>query len=252
MSAEYSEKAGNGPSELEKAENGQVHERERYNAPLQEVHAVPARTALGPRDNAQFRRLGNPGPLGLYAFASTTLMLSLFNASVRDIHTTNAIVGMALFVGGLAQFCAGMWEFACANTFGATAFTMFGGFWMSYATIYIPGSGIMTAYASASGDEATALGIYLMMWFIITFLLFLGSLRRSVGMAALFFFLTLTFMMLGIAELVPAAATGCAKAGGALGIITAFIAFYVGTAQLLVRDESWFTLPVGDIPQRVD
>ena len=27
---------------------------------------------------------------------------------------------MALFVGGLAQLLAGMWEFACGNTFGAT------------------------------------------------------------------------------------------------------------------------------------
>ncbi|KAH9836830.1 FUN34 transmembrane protein [Rhodofomes roseus] len=249
MSAEYSEKAGN-PSDVEKAENGQVHEQFRTHA--HHVDAVPARTAIGPRDNAQFRRLANPGPLGLFAFASTTLMLSLFNVSVRDIHTTSAIVAMALFVGGLAQFCAGMWEFACANTFGATAFTMYGAFWMSYATVFIPGSGITAAYADAASDEATALGIYLMMWFIVTFLLLLGSLRRSVGMAALFFFLTLTFMMLGIAQLVPSATAGAAKAGGALGIVTAFIAFYVGTAQLLARNESWFTLPVGDIPQRLD
>jgi len=250
MSAELSEKARATPSELEKAENGQVHEQ--YNAHHHQVHAVPARTALGPRDNAQFRRLANPGPLGLFAFASTTLMLSLFNVSVRDIHTTNAIVAMSLFVGGLAQFCAGMWEFACANTFGATAFTMYGAFWMSYATVFIPGSGITAAYADAASDEATALGLYLMMWFIVTFLLLLGSLRRSLGMAALFFFLTLTFLLLGIAQLRPSVSVACAKAGGALGIITAFIAFYVGTAQLLARNESWFTLPVGEIPQRVD
>ncbi|KAH9931309.1 GPR1/FUN34/yaaH family-domain-containing protein, partial [Fomitopsis serialis] len=132
---------------------------------------------------------------------------------------------MSLFVGGLAQFCAGMWEFACANTFGATAFTMYGAFWMSYATVFIPGSGITAAYADAASDEATALGMYLMMWFIVTFLLFVASLRRS------------------IAQLQPSVTAACAKAGGALGIITASIAFYVGTAQLLARNESWFTLP---------
>ena len=32
----------------------------------------------------------------------------------------NVVVGMALFTGGLAQLLAGMWEFACGNTFGAT------------------------------------------------------------------------------------------------------------------------------------
>ncbi|EPS95686.1 hypothetical protein FOMPIDRAFT_57109 [Fomitopsis schrenkii] len=249
MSAEYSEKAGDGPSQLEKAESGQIHEQ--YNPNQHAVEAVPARAALGPQDNVQFRRLGNPGPLGLFAFASTTLMLSLFNASVRDIHTTNAIVGMALFVGGLAQFCAGMWEFASANTFGATAFTMYGAFWMSYATIFIPGSGISAAYADAANDEATALGIYLFMWFIVTFLHFVASLRTNMGMIALFFFLTLTFMMLGISEFVPSAAAGCTKAGGALGIITAFIAYYVGASQLLAGNDIWFTLPVGSIPKRV-
>lgn len=47
---------------------------------------------------------------------------------------------------------------------------MYGSFWMSYATIFIPGSGISAAYADAANDEATALGIYLFMWFIVTFL----------------------------------------------------------------------------------
>lgn len=53
------------------------------------------------------------------------------------------------------------------------------------------------------------------------------------------------------AEFVPSAAAGCTKAGGALGIITAFVAYYVGAAQLLAGNDIWFTLPVGSIPQRV-
>jgi hypothetical protein len=57
---------------------------------------------------------------GLFAFASTTLVLSLYNMQARDITVPNVIVGMALFYGGLAQFLAGMWEFATGNTFGAT------------------------------------------------------------------------------------------------------------------------------------
>ncbi|KZS99782.1 FUN34 transmembrane protein [Laetiporus sulphureus 93-53] len=231
-------------SQFEKAEKVESGE-------IAEVNALPTRTALGP-STPQFRKLGNPGPLGLFAFAGTTLMLSLFNASVRDIHTTNAIMAMALFVGGLAQFAAGMWEFACANTFGATAFTMYGAFWMSYATIFIPGSGISAAYADAAEDYATALGMYLMMWFIITFLLFVASTRRNIGMCALFFFLTITFLLLGIAELVKSTSAACAKAGGWTGIITAFIAFYVGQAQLMIREESWFTMPIGVIPQRLN
>ena len=57
---------------------------------------------------------------GLMAFATTTLVLSLYNVHARHIAIPNVIVGLALFYGGLAQFLAGMWEFATGNTFGAT------------------------------------------------------------------------------------------------------------------------------------
>jgi succinate-acetate transporter protein len=57
---------------------------------------------------------------GLFAFASTTLVLSLYNVQARHVTVPNVVVGMALFYGGLAQLLAGMWEFATGNTFGAT------------------------------------------------------------------------------------------------------------------------------------
>ena len=57
---------------------------------------------------------------GLFSFASTTLILSLYNVNARHISVPNVVVGMALGVGGLVQLLAGMWEFACGNTFGAT------------------------------------------------------------------------------------------------------------------------------------
>ena len=47
---------------------------------------------------------------------------------------------------------------------------MYGGFWMSFGSIFIPGTGIIDAYTSA--DELnSALGIYLITWFMVTFLL---------------------------------------------------------------------------------
>ena len=42
------------------------------------------------------------------------------------------------------------------------------------------------------------------------------------------------------------------KAGGGLGVVTALIAYYVGLAELLIREESWITLPLGVIPKRID
>jgi len=201
-----------------------------------------------PRSHQPVCKLGNPAPLGLYAFASTTLVLSLYNTHARSIDTPNVVVGMALFYGGLAQLLAGMWEFATGNTFGATAFSSYGGFWLSFATLFIPDSGIGAAYAKAPGMEKDALGIYLLAWMIVTFLFFIGSLRKSIGLTALFFFLTLTFMVLAISELTKKA--NIAKAGGYLGIITALIAYYCGTAELLGHD-GIVQLPLGK-HQRLD
>lgn len=79
--------------------------------------------------------LGNPGPVGLAAFAATTFMLSCWNAGLLVSTTENVVLPMALWYGGIAQLLAGMWEFAANNTFGATAFTSYGAFWLSFATL---------------------------------------------------------------------------------------------------------------------
>jgi len=194
-------------------------------------------------------KLGNPGPLGLFSFASTTLILSLYNVHARGILVPNVVVGMAIFCGGLAQFLAGMWEFAAGNTFGATAFSSYGAFWLSFAALLIPGSGIGDAYATSDdpGKIVDAIAIYLTAWTVVTFLFFLASLRKSVGLTALFFCLTTTFLLLAVADF--AASENIGKIGGGVGIITALIAYYCGLAELLTEDDL-FTIPIGKYPSK--
>lgn len=66
----------------------------------------------------------------------TPCLYSMYNVSARGVKTPNVVLGMALFYGGLVQLLAGMWEFAVGNTFGATAFSSYGGFWLSFGCIY--------------------------------------------------------------------------------------------------------------------
>jgi succinate-acetate transporter protein len=189
--------------------------------------------------------IANPGALGLFSFASTTFILSLFNLSTRNIQAPNAVVGMAIFTGGLVQLLAGMWEFPRGNVLGGTAFSSYGSFWMSYAAIQIPSSGIIAAYEGNIKELQSAIGIYLVTWMMVTFLFLLASLKKNVAFIALFGFLTLTFMMLAIGAFNDS--TSATKAGGALGVVTAAIAFYTGTSELLGKD-SLFSLPLGKIP----
>ncbi|EFP75022.1 uncharacterized protein PGTG_01615 [Puccinia graminis f. sp. tritici CRL 75-36-700-3] len=198
------------------------------------------------------RKFANPGPLGLSSFATTTFLLSLFNVQTRGIHTENLIVSMAFAYGGIVQVLAGMWEFACGNTFGATAFSSYGGFWISFGLILSPSSGILAAYATKKDELESALGLYLFSWFIFTTMMLLGSLRTSVALIALFFFLDVTFLLLAIGKLC-ADTQALTKAGGVFGIITAFIAWYIAAAGLLEAENSFIrlpTIPLGDVNER--
>jgi uncharacterized protein len=68
---------------------------------------------------------------------------------------------LALAYGGLAQFAAGMWEFACGNTFHAVVFTSYSTFWIGYALILIPFFNIAAAYAENPQELNNAMGHYL-------------------------------------------------------------------------------------------
>ena len=72
--------------------------------------------------------------------------------------------GLALAYGGIAQFAAGMWEFAKGNTFGATAFSSYGAFWLSFW--WLTGHTDLATVSAADVDKGV--GLYLLVWAIFT------------------------------------------------------------------------------------
>src|SRR5579864_9127979 len=75
----------------------------------------------------------NPAPLGLCAFGMTTVLLNLHNAGFFEMNSM--ILAMGIFYGGLAQVIAGIIESKKNNTFGLTAFTSYGFFWLSLVAL---------------------------------------------------------------------------------------------------------------------
>ena len=122
---------------------------------------------------------------------------------------------------------------ATGNTFGATALSSYGGFWIGTAIILTPGGfAIMDSLATESDTAfADSFGIYLFGWFIFTFLLLICTLRSTVAFFTLFFTLDLAFLFLGLGYLYHdasgAANVPLIRAGGAFGILAAFTAWYV-------------------------
>lgn len=183
-------------------------------------------------------KFANPAPLGLSAFALTTFALSMYNAQAMGVTTPNVVVGLAAFYGGLVQFLAGIWELVVGNTFGGTALTSYGAFWLSYAAIQVPNFGIVAAYADDMEQLPNAIGFYLLGWAIFTFMLTLLTLKSTAAFCALFSCLTLTFILLAGGEF--SGVVNVSRAGGVVGVITAFLGFYNAFAGVANPTNSYF------------
>src|SRR5580658_110815 len=92
--------------------------------------------------------IANPAPLGLCAFGMTTVLLNLANAGIFE--PNSMILAMGIFYGGLAQVIAGYIESKKNNTFGLTAFTSYGFFWLSLVALILMGK--FNWFAGPSGS----------------------------------------------------------------------------------------------------
>ena len=106
-------------------------------------------------------KLANPAPLGLMGFGMTTVLLNIHNAGFFPISAM--ILAMGLAYGGLAQVIAGILEFKKGNTFGLTAFTSYGFFWISLVFLIL-----MPKWGWGEAADEFAMGCYLLMWGIFT------------------------------------------------------------------------------------
>ncbi|GKX62884.1 hypothetical protein SOASR032_14530 [Pragia fontium] len=181
-------------------------------------------------------KLANPGPLGLMGFGMTTILLNIHNAGFFPV--TTAIVAMGIFYGGLAQVIAGILEFKKGNTFGVTAFTSYGFFWMTLVGIWlIPSIGHVEA------TDSTFLGIYLALWGIFTLFMFFGTLRANRGLQFVFASLTVLFFMLSVGNITGNKAL--LNVAGFEGIICGASAIYLAMAEVLNEQFGRTVLPIG-------
>ena len=188
---------------------------------------MPARTREPASPDATAARgahIADPAPLGLAAFALTTFFLSFVNAGWVPATVEPVVFGLALAYGGAAQFVAGMWEFTKGNTFGATAFTSYGAFWLSFWWL----TGHLASYKIPAADVGKGVGLYLLAWGIFTAYMTVAASRVSGAVLAVFALLTVTFLLLALGDLTTTDAI--TKIGGFAGILTALAAWYASFA----------------------
>jgi uncharacterized protein len=198
-----------------------------------EARAEQARTGVA-------ELVADPAPLGLAAFALTTFCLSMFNAGLVGAKGEPIVFGLALAYGGLAQLLAGMWEFKNNNAFGATAFTSYGAFWISFWAFEQ-----FFAKDVPAADLGHAVGLYLIGWGIFTSYMWIASFRVSVAVNIVFLLLAATFIVLGIGE--ANGTENLVKAGGWLGLATAAAAWYASFAVVTNKTFGRTVLPVKEL-----
>jgi succinate-acetate transporter protein len=169
-------------------------------------------------------KLANPAALGLGGFALTTFILNVVNSGLISADNLGMVLPIGIFYGGLAQFCAGMWEFKRGDTFGATCFSSFGAFWIGIATMVILERTGVIAPVPREG-----MAVLFIAWGIFTAYATIASLRVNRAVTSIFVTLTILFFMLAAGEW----NVTVHKIAGYEGILCALIAWYTSAAVLI-------------------
>ena len=181
-------------------------------------------------------KVANPGPLGLLGFGMTTVLLNLHNAGLLPLSIV--IVAMGIALGGLAQIIAGIRELCQGNTFAGTAFTAYGLFWWSLVLIWV------NPFADTIDPASkVAMGYYLLLWGLFTFVMFIGTLKHNRATQVVFGSLTILFLLLALGDL-----TGnhtITTIAGFEGIFCGLSAIYSASGQILNAEYGKEVLPLG-------
>ncbi len=188
----------------------------------------------------------NPAPLGLLGFGMTTVLLNLHNAGYFGFNTM--ILGMGLAYGGIAQVIAGIQEWKKGNTFGATAFTSYGLFWLSLVALFM-----ISGYDK---PDKTATASYFFMWGLFTLVMFVGTLKLNRALQVVFGTLFVLFFLLCIRDATAVSAASFSstigKIAGYEGIVCGASAIYAALAQVLNEVYGKVVLSIGPVAARAD
>ncbi len=172
----------------------------------------------------------------------TTVLLNLHNAGLYELNSM--IIGMGIFVGGIAQIIAGIQEWKKNNTFGATAFTAYGSFWITLVTIWLLPR---TSIGAGLKPDEVSMGWFLLIWGIFTAFMFIGTLRLNRALQTVFGSLVILFFLLSHRRFYRNKKS-IKTIAGIEGIFCGLSAIYACAAQVLDHEVYGKTiLPLGKV-----
>lgn len=206
----------------------------------EEVHSLwesRARVVLSP--------VAAPSILGLFGFATATLMVSSNLAGWwGDPKSLVYLTPFAIFFGGMAQFLAGMWAYKARDGLATAMHGMWGSFWIAWGMLeLLMATGTIPMPATAA-TYFPAFGFWFIMLALITLIGAIAAIPRGIGMIG-----TLGCLSAGSALLAAAflsGSLGVQRVGGWVLVISCAFAVYTAAALLLPGSTGGKTvLPLG-------
>jgi len=178
----------------------------------------------------------NPGALGLAGFGLNTILLQIHNIGL--IESILPLV-YGFFWGGVAQVIAGIIDGRRGDTFGLTAFTSYGLFWIGLSFAFL------LEWTGVVALDAPGLAWVCILWGIFTAYMTIGTFKISYVHVFVFATLVLLFFLLAahffgaLPAIVP----------GIEGIFCGSAATYGSAAVVLREKYGRWVLPIGLLPR---
>lgn len=184
--------------------------------------------------------VADPTTLGLFGLAIVTLV-----ASSQKMELTSGlslVLPWAIFLGGIAQLIASLFDFKHNNLFGATAFSAYGLFWIGMAMSWLIKLGCF-GNTLAQAVDVKQLGFVFIGYMILTIVFTISGLKMSKAMFVLLLLIVVLFLGLALDSF------GCGHVWHAVAayaeLAISLLTFYVLAAKYLNSFFGRNIIPVG-------
>jgi succinate-acetate transporter protein len=189
--------------------------------------------------------VANPSAIGLFGLAVVTLVASSQKLGITggDAHSVAFVIPWAFFLGALAQFVAGVYDFKHNNVFGGTAFLGYGFFWFGVSMSWMMKLGVFGQAAAAAADPRQ-LGVAFLAYLIFTLYMTVGAMSTNKVLFWIFVFIDLLFIGLFVSTFFGIEPFWHSLAAYS-ELMIAILSFYGSAANLLNGHTGQVVLPVG-------
>ncbi|PXV65930.1 hypothetical protein CLV62_106103 [Dysgonomonas alginatilytica] len=184
--------------------------------------------------------VADPTTLGLFGLAIVTLV-----ASSQKMELTSGlsfVMVWAIFLGGVAQIIASLFDFKHNNLFGATAFSAYGLFWVGMAMSWLIKLGCF-GETLAQAVDVKQLGFVFVGYMLLTIVFTISGLKMSKAMFVLLVLIVVLFLGLALDSF------GCGHGWHAVAayaeLAISLLTFYILAAKYLNSFFGKNIVPVG-------